>query len=100
MDLYQTLDLVSAKLLTFNPVSDGRGFGLLGFDTKVWQNAFARFTISLVGRNNPIMDFKEQQSFLFLQAVNEVHLPGPIVQWIEFQIPVLTIWVRIPIGSL
>jgi hypothetical protein len=24
---------------------------------------------------------------------------GPIVQWIEFQIPVLTIWVRIPMGS-
>lgn len=25
---------------------------------------------------------------------------GPIVQWIEFQIPVLKIWVRIPMGSL
>ncbi len=24
---------------------------------------------------------------------------GPIVQWIEYQIPVLTIWVRLPVGS-
>src|SRR5690606_40495558 len=26
-------------------------------------------------------------------------LRDPIVQWIEYQIPVLTIWVRIPMGS-
>jgi hypothetical protein len=26
-------------------------------------------------------------------------LNGPIVQWIECQIPVLMIWVRIPVGS-
>ena len=25
--------------------------------------------------------------------------PGPVVQWIEWQIPVLLIWVRIPSGS-
>lgn len=25
---------------------------------------------------------------------------GPIVQWIECKIPVLMIWVRIPVGSL
>lgn len=24
---------------------------------------------------------------------------GPIVQWIEYKIPVLAIWVRIPVGS-
>jgi hypothetical protein len=24
---------------------------------------------------------------------------GPIVQWTEYQIPVLTIWVRLPVGS-
>ena len=26
--------------------------------------------------------------------------PVPVVQWIEYKIPVLTIWVRIPSGSL
>ena len=30
-------------------------------------------------------------------AVVEPH--GPVVQWIEYKIPVLTIWVRIPSGS-
>lgn len=29
----------------------------------------------------------------------EINITGPIVQWIEYQIPVLTIWVRVPVGS-
>ncbi len=33
---------------------------------------------------------------LFLQHQNK---NGPIVQWIECKIPVLMIWVRIPVGS-
>ena len=32
--------------------------------------------------------------FIFLQKI------GPLVQWIEYKIPVLTMWVRIPQGSL
>jgi hypothetical protein len=27
------------------------------------------------------------------------HDHGPIVQWIEYKIPVLAIWVRVPVGS-
>jgi hypothetical protein len=39
--------------------------------------------------------------FQFEFRKNALLLPnfGPIVQWIEFQIPVLKIWVRIPMGS-
>ena len=28
-----------------------------------------------------------------------INVSGPIVQWIECKIPVLMIWVRIPVGS-
>ena len=37
------------------------------------------------------------QDLLFLSSLKNV---GPIVQWIECKIPVLMIWVRIPVGSL
>lgn len=32
-------------------------------------------------------------------AMQALLFHGPIVQWIEYQIPVLTIWVRVPMGS-
>ncbi len=37
---------------------------------------------------------------LFLSRFAQQSDFGPLVQWIEFQIPVLTIWVRVPWGSL
>ena len=37
------------------------------------------------------------QELLFLSSLKN---NGPIVQWIECKIPVLMIWVRIPVGSL
>lgn len=33
-------------------------------------------------------------------AIFAAQKTGPIVQWIECKIPVLMIWVRIPVGSL
>ncbi len=64
-------------------------------------DAAIRPDLILIGRSDPtkgthfIVILHSNVFYYFCRTLST----GPIVQWIEFQIPVLTIWVRIPVGS-
>ena len=66
-------------------------------------------TSKIVGRhisppNDRLKPFPIIQLFLHFFAsikfFSHLCIPGPVVQWIEYKIPVLTIWVRFPSGLL
>jgi hypothetical protein len=44
----------------------------------------------------PMLCLRKIKIYSILLSIFVVEISGPLVQWIEFQIPVLTIWVRIP----
>jgi hypothetical protein len=55
--------------------------------------------------NHFLLTFNHRSMFKSVRSTKRnfvifaTHKNGPIVQWIECKIPVLMIWVRIPVGS-